>query len=96
MSIADRARDRLGRIKADRATKNGIAGHQAAMKALDPTPPLPEGVIARIHYGYAPPPPGAGHVGLKYQDPRSERWYRGEFSKAGIDRKNFPTVNDKE
>jgi hypothetical protein len=34
--LTDRARERIGRIKADRATDMGIAGHQAAMKALAP------------------------------------------------------------
>lgn len=32
--IIDRARERIGRVKADRATNMGVAGHQAAMKAL--------------------------------------------------------------
>jgi hypothetical protein len=34
--IIDRAKERIGRVKADRATDMGIAGHQAAMKALAP------------------------------------------------------------
>lgn len=32
--IIDRAKERIGRVKADRATNMGIAGHQAAMDAL--------------------------------------------------------------
>jgi len=32
--IIDRAKERIGRVKADRATEQGIAGHQAAMSAL--------------------------------------------------------------
>ena len=32
--IIDRAKERIGRVKADRATDMGIAGHQAAMDAL--------------------------------------------------------------
>ena len=32
--IIDRAKERIGRVKADRATDMGIAGHQAAMQAL--------------------------------------------------------------
>jgi hypothetical protein len=34
MNIVDRAKARIGQLKADRATVAGIAGHQAAMKAL--------------------------------------------------------------
>lgn len=33
MRIPDRARARIGRIKADRSTKLGVAGHKAAMEA---------------------------------------------------------------
>lgn len=36
--LIDRAKERIGRVKADRATDMGIAGHQAAMKALAPRP----------------------------------------------------------
>jgi hypothetical protein len=36
MRIVDRAKARIGRIKADRSTSMGIAGHQAAMAALAP------------------------------------------------------------
>ena len=32
--LIDRAKERIGRVKADRATDMGIAGHQAAMDAL--------------------------------------------------------------
>ena len=37
-NIIDRAKERIGQIKADRSTAMGIAGHQAAMKALAPRP----------------------------------------------------------
>jgi hypothetical protein len=36
MRIVDRAKARIGQLKADRATVAGIAGHQAAMNALTP------------------------------------------------------------
>lgn len=32
--LMDRAKARIGRIKADRSTERGVAGHQAAMMAL--------------------------------------------------------------
>jgi len=32
--LIDRAKERIGRVKADRSTAMGIAGHQAAMQAL--------------------------------------------------------------
>lgn len=32
--LVDRAKARIGRIKADRSTEMGMAGHQAAMSAL--------------------------------------------------------------
>lgn len=34
MSIIDRAKHRIGQVKADRSTEMGVAGHQAAMNAL--------------------------------------------------------------
>ena len=34
MRIVDRAKARIGRIKADRSTEMGVAGHQAVTKAL--------------------------------------------------------------
>ena len=34
MNPIDRAKARIGRIKADRATELGVAGHQAAITAL--------------------------------------------------------------
>jgi hypothetical protein len=34
--LIDRAKERIGRVKADRATDMGIAGHKAAMEALAP------------------------------------------------------------
>ena len=36
MRLIDRAKERIGRIKADRAMEQGIAGHKAAMEALRP------------------------------------------------------------
>ena len=32
--LIDRAKERIGRVKADRATEMGVAGHQAAMEAF--------------------------------------------------------------
>ena len=32
--IVDRVKARIGQLKADRSTEQGVAGHQAAMKAL--------------------------------------------------------------
>ncbi len=49
MRIVDRAKTRIGQIKADRSTEMGVAGHQAAMAALRPqrrSPGLGSGVIS--------------------------------------------------
>lgn len=63
MRIVDRAKERIGQIKADRSTINGIAGHQAAMKAAGKGVETPVDFVSGK--GHVTVPSGDGWAGIE-------------------------------
>ena len=63
MRIVDRAKARIGQLKADRSTEQGVAGHQAAMKALGNAANVPIDFVAGK--GHVSVPSGDGWAGIE-------------------------------
>lgn len=77
-NIIDRAKNRIGQVKADRSTTMGIAGHQAAMKALGTAAGGWERVgFATLAKNGGERTPGQGHVTTIAED---------EFSYDGVNK----------
>jgi hypothetical protein len=88
--LIDRAKERIGRVKADRSTEMGIAGHKAAMAAYDRQIDTPLKYMDSNHWPPARTPdfrpvgpgdemivPGMGHVTEYNVNTAASGRYRG-------------------
>ena len=76
--LIDRAKERIGRVKADRATEQGIAGHQAASKALGNAAGWDRMSLFGTEMAISKKPglsfkPGEGNLDVKHEDGPEER-----------------------